>query len=119
MTDSGPRYLLQPDVLLPQQMHGRQRRHAVAECNLVSAVLQDAIDCYKKHAFALDFRGRRLFRETCEWVNSRSRMPFSFEHICEVLDLNSAYIRQGLERWREAEAERRAASTRRLDGTNS
>lgn len=119
MTDRRSPYLLQPDVLLPQQFHGRHRRHAVAEQNLMFAVLQDAVDHYKKHAFALDFRGRRLFRETCEWITSRDRAPFSFQHICEVLDLNPSYIRRGLERWREAEGERRAHAGERLDGTNS
>ncbi len=119
MSDRSSRYLLQPDVMLPLQYFARHRRQAVAERNLVFAVLQDAINCYQSYAFALDRHGQRLFRETEEWLASAERVPFSFEHICEVLDLDPSYLRTGLRRWREAEQERRSHAVQRLNGTNN
>ena len=118
MSDRGSPYLLQPDVLLPMQYLARHRRHAVAEQNLVFAVLQDAISCYQKHAFAPDRHGQRLYRETLEWLMSEERQPFTFEYICEVLNLNPEYLRKGLERWRDLEFGRRCSETERLNGTH-
>ncbi len=119
MSDQGLQYLLQPDVILPMQFDARHRRSGVAEHKLVFAVLQDAINMYQKYAFSLDRHGRRLFRETEEWVMSEERLPFSFAYICEVLDLNAGYLRVGLQRWREVELDRRSNPEQRLNGTDN
>lgn len=118
MSDRGSRYLLLPDVMLPLQFYPRHRRKAVAERNLVFAVLQDAINCYQSYAFATDRHGQRLFRETEEWLTSPETLPFSFEHICQVLDLDPNYLRAGLRRWRQAQEERRCHSPQRLNLTH-
>lgn len=74
------------------------------ERRLVLAILEEAVRSYQHYAFATNRRGRRLFRETCEWFEAREdSWIFSFENICHALDLDPEHIRSGLERWREAE----------------
>lgn len=61
------------------------------------AVLQDAIRCFQDYLLARDRKRERLFREAEEWFNKQeSDWLFSFETICEVLGLDSQYIRRGL-----------------------
>jgi len=114
--ERGLLHLLQPDVLLPAQYDARRRRPVQGEQRLVLAILEDAINCYRKHAFALDRHGQRLFRETEEWVMSDERVPFSFVYICEVLDIDIEYLRTGLRRWRAHDG---ATSQGRRNGTDN
>jgi hypothetical protein len=66
------------------------------------AVLEDAIDCYQKFAHARDPRGEQMFEEAREWVSSTDRgWLFSFENICDTLEINADYVRRGLREWRE------------------
>jgi hypothetical protein len=66
------------------------------------AVLEDAIDCYQKFAHARDPRGTQMFEEAREWVSSTDRSwLFSFENICDTLEINADYVRRGLREWRE------------------
>lgn len=102
--------LFEPDVLLPAQFFAAFRREGGLERErlLMLAVLEDAVDCYQKYAFARDPRGRQLFAEAREWVQSTDRSwLFSFENICELLGINADYVRAGLDRWRDREAEQR------------
>ncbi len=65
------------------------------------AVLEDAIDCFQKYAHSDDLRGQQLFDDSHEWIMSTERKwLFSFENICEIVDMNPGYIRDGLHRWR-------------------
>ena len=66
------------------------------------AVLEDAIDCFQKYAHTEDSRGKQLFAESYEWIMSPDKAwLFSFENICQIVDMNPDYIRQGLHRWRD------------------
>jgi hypothetical protein len=66
------------------------------------AVLEDAIDCYQKFAHARDPRGTQMFEEAREWVLSTDRSwLFSFENICDTLEINAGYVRRGLREWKE------------------
>ena len=96
--------LFEPDVLLPAQYFAAFRRSGGLERErlLMLAVLEDAIDCYQKYAHARDPRGRQMFEESREWVLSMDRAwLFSFENICETLEINADYVRRGLREWRE------------------
>jgi hypothetical protein len=96
--------LFQPDTLLPSQYFDRIRRRARydGERRLMIAILEDAIDVYRKQAGARDARGQQLFREAEEWVEDRDRSwLFSFENICDVLDLDAECLRGGLHAWKE------------------
>jgi hypothetical protein len=97
--------LFEPDTLLPSQFfaHFRGRGSAIrGEKRLMLAVLEDAVDCYQKFAFARETRGRELFSEAEEWLfSSDNSWVFAYENICETLELNADYIRRGLQEWRQ------------------
>jgi hypothetical protein len=107
--------LFEPDVLLPAQYFAAFRRSGGLERErlLMLAVLEDAIDCYQKYAHARDPPGSQLFDESKEWVHSSDRSwLFSFENICDTLEINADYVRRGLREWRELGL--RAARTQQL-----
>src|SRR5262245_29843309 len=91
--------LFTPDTLLPSQFFDRVRRRTEmdGERRLMVAVLEDALDVYRKQLTAHDGHGRQLFRDAEEWIeDTQADDLFSFENICDVLDLNAGYIRRGL-----------------------
>jgi predicted metal-dependent hydrolase len=97
-------YLLQPDSILPSQYFAALKRKAAnePERRLVIAVLQDAVDCYQKHFRARDRRARQLFIDAEQWITSEDRSwPFSFENVCDLLQINAEYLRRGLATWKE------------------
>jgi hypothetical protein len=97
-------HLLQPDTLLPSQYFAALRRKGAhePERRLVIAVLQDAVDCFQKHAAARDRKARQLYLDAEEWICSEDRSwPFSFENVCDLLQINSEYLRRGLMAWRD------------------
>jgi len=99
--------LFEPDTLLPAQYFAAFAREGglVRERRLMLAVLQDAVECYQKYALARDPRGRALFEDARDWIESSEReWPFSYENICEILGLNPEYIRRGLSRWHQEAA---------------
>ncbi len=94
--------LFEPDALVPVQFYANfgQGSAAYPERRLMLAVLQDALECYRKYAFARDSRGRQIFSEAREWIfSSDQRWWYSFENICEVLGFDSAYLRRQVEQW--------------------
>ena len=96
--------LFQPDTLLPSQFFDRARRRSEhdPERRLMIAVLEDAVDVYRKQAGTSDQRGQQLFCEAEEWIESTDRSwLFSFENICDVIDLDADYLRRGLHAWKE------------------
>jgi hypothetical protein len=96
--------LFEPDVLLPAQFFAAFRREGGLERErlLMLAVLEDAVDCYQKYAHARDPRGRQLFEESRDWVVSTDRSwLFSFENICDTLEICADYVRRGLRDWRD------------------
>ena len=74
------------------------------EEKLMLAVLADAIDDFKKHAFSKDQRGQKLFQEAEEWfLDKENEALYSFENICDTLGFHPDHIRKGLMAWKEAE----------------
>jgi hypothetical protein len=73
-----------------------------AEVRLIIAVLEEAVGCYRKHFLARDPKRRRLFQDAQAWLMSEDGdQPFSFEHVCDVVGLNPAYVRRLLCEWRD------------------
>ena len=73
------------------------------EERLMLAVLENAVEYFQKYVLARNPRGKQLFQEAEEWfLEKDSDGLFSFEYICETLQLHPDYIRQGLLRWKEA-----------------
>jgi hypothetical protein len=99
-------HLLQPDTLLPTQYFATLRRKGEhePERRLVIAVLQDAVDCFQKHMLSHDRKARQLFLDAEEWICSSDRSwPFAFENVCDLLQINTEYLRRGLLLWKERE----------------
>ena len=73
------------------------------EERLMLAVLESAVEDFQKYVLARNPRGKKLFQEAEEWfLEKDSDELFSFENICETLQLQPDYIRQGLMVWKEA-----------------
>lgn len=97
--------LFEPDILLPNQYFAafRRGRAVEGERRLMLAVLEDAVDSYRKYAMARDPREQACFLEAREWFFSTDRSwLFAFENICDVLEMNAEYLRTGLDKWRRA-----------------
>ena len=73
------------------------------EERLMLAVLESAVEDFQKYVLARKPRGKKLFQEAEEWfLEKNSDELFSFDNICETLQLHPDYIRQGLMVWKEA-----------------
>jgi hypothetical protein len=110
-TNTEDRYagFLQPDAMLPQQFFQslRMKGHADGERRLMIAVLEDAVNCFMKQLHATDPKARQLFLDAEEWITAEDRTWFfSFENVCDTLELNPEYLREGLLKWRSAERRR-------------
>ena len=94
---------ISPEVVLPGQFYAsvRNRRAGERERLLMLAVLEDAIVCYQRYSRARGPGARHLFEEAQEWLESRDRsVLFSFESICDTLEISAEYVRRGLREWR-------------------
>jgi hypothetical protein len=89
-----------PDLLLPSQYFAPRRVTAEGERRLLLAVLEEAIVCYQRNFLARQSEGRRLFRQSAEWLwDEQAAGPFSFPAVCAVLGLEPDYLRRELRRW--------------------
>jgi len=85
------------DILLPSQHFRAARKHS-PEQRLMIAVLHDALDCVEKYRGATDPQGRRIFQEAKQWLLAdETHWPYSFEHICAALDLDSGAVLRRLQ----------------------
>jgi hypothetical protein len=108
--------LFVPDTLLPSQFFATHRSPARSkpppECRLLVALLEDALECFRKYVRANSRAKRRLFAEAEQWIMGENRaqqsqadpaMPaFSFDYVCEVLNIEPDCLRDNLRRWRAA-----------------
>ena len=88
----------------PEQFYGPRPSLASGrpEAGLMRAVLADALGCFHKGLVHQGRRVQRLAREAEEWLFSDdARWAVSFVSICAVLGLEPAYLRRGLQRWRQ------------------
>ncbi|MCC6847178.1 MAG: hypothetical protein IT294_01660 [Deltaproteobacteria bacterium] len=113
MTDTSTedRYggFLQLDAMLPVQFFQalRSKGQSDGERRLVLAVLADAVNCFMKQLHATDPKARQLFADAEAWIAAEDRTWFfSFDNVCEMLQLNPEYVREGLFKWRAAERRR-------------
>ena len=109
MTDSAldERYsgVLAPDAMLPSQFFAglRRRTDLTGERRLMVAVLEDALHCFQKYVDSEDPKHRQLFAEAEEWIQTDNpTWFFSFRNVCDTLDLDADYVREGLLKWRAA-----------------
>ncbi len=80
------------------------RIHSQPECQLLWAVLKEAIETFMKHYPATTIRGQRLFHEAEQWIfQDDYNWLCSFINICHILELDPEYIRRGLINWRDTQ----------------
>lgn len=94
----------EPDILLAAQYFDRFQRKARLdpEKRLMLAVLEDVVFCFQKYILSREPRGRALFCEAEDWIlDEENDYIYSFWNSCEVLGLDSHYLRSGLLRWKE------------------
>jgi hypothetical protein len=113
--------LVEPDTMLPTQFFGALRRkiHMDGEHRLMVAILEDAVNCFQKQLFATDPKARQLFLDAEEWITATDQSWFfSFAHVCETLDLDPDYVREGLLKWKEAQLRQRGTAVASEAGTH-
>ncbi|MGH7793956.1 MAG: hypothetical protein ACREQ2_03500 [Candidatus Binatia bacterium] len=98
--------------------NGSRQHEVMGEYELVEAVLCAAIREYQEFAGLHTRHGERSFREVDRWFWADDHQwYFSFINVCEILNLEPAYIRTGLKMWRERiqQYPDSANQTRRVD----
>src|SRR5678816_3127091 len=89
---------LAPDsasAVLPIQFYPERREGG--EKALLRAVLDDALLCLVRNSRIDSDRGRRLVQEDLDWLNDpRDDYATAFVSICQTLDIDANYIRQGM-----------------------
>jgi hypothetical protein len=79
---------------------------------LILAVLEDAIACFQKYVLAQNEKEMNIFQEAEEWILKKNSDWFlSFENVCEILQLDPDYLRQGLMSWKEVQRKDRFVRT--------
>jgi hypothetical protein len=100
--------LFEPDTLLPiQYFEAMRKKHLLeGEKRLILSVLEDAVECFMKCIDSPTSKGQRLFRDADEWISLEDKhWVFSFDNVCEMLDINPDYMRRGLRQWKERKLE--------------
>ena len=84
-----------PDVILRSQFFEMVgTRSLSSEQRLMLAVLADAINILQDWRGSFSARKRRLFIEAARWVMARgSSVPFSFDNVCDALEISSEALR--------------------------
>ncbi len=95
--------ILEPDIMVPEQFFaGPRRGEERGEHRLMAAILDDAVLTYCMSQVARARGGWRAEREAGEWIESTDRSwIFSFERICDALDLDAECIRRGVRAWKQ------------------
>jgi len=90
--------LSQADIILPSQYFGSIGSVGLsAEQRLMLAVLVDAVNVLQSWRGAGSAHERRDFAEAAHWVNTRGTShPFSFDSVCDALEINSELLRSRL-----------------------
>jgi hypothetical protein len=112
-----PGKLFEPDALLMSQFYSttKQAFQTQPELRLMAAILEDAVatlitdprQCSKRQLRDFDDTTRWITHdEDCDWI-------FSFANVCEALDINPEYLRQGLTRKMNQIRELRSSRARR------
>ena len=95
--------VFQPEVLLPLQYYEtlRRSRQLESEKLLMFTVLRDAVENYMRYLNSSTRKGQTRFREAEEWIDRKDKLwLFSFDNVCEALDIDPDYMRRGLHQWK-------------------
>ena len=93
-------YSFEYAAILPEQCFADRHKCGEPIERLMFAVLNDAIRWYPTNVGMQRPHARRLFAETKEWLfRLPGDAPFSFESICEALQIDAPRLRLALLRW--------------------
>ena len=71
------------------------------EKQLLLAILEDALACYRKNIFARTAKKRTVYRDAEEWIFATDDERFlGFESVCGALGIEPSYLRRGLVEWK-------------------
>jgi hypothetical protein len=86
------------DIILPCQFFSESSTKSLnPEQRLMFAVLADAINILRRGNHLSSTRKRREFTEAAHWVLLRGDLwPFSFDNVCDGLNIDSDALRQRL-----------------------
>jgi hypothetical protein len=89
----------QIDIILPTQYFGALGSVGLSsEQRLMLAVLADAVNVLQSTRIG-NGRKRQAFAEAAQWVNTTgTNYPFSFDSVCDALDIDPEVLRSRL-RW--------------------
>lgn len=96
-------------LILPSQYNDLVRRRSPGfegERRLLWAVLQDAIDTYMANMRCATAKQRDEFEDVCGWFHAPEDQQgrlFSFETICDLLEIDACLLLKGIESIRERE----------------
>lgn len=101
------------DTIFPSRFFDRLRKARSPEKRLMAAILEDAVEVYRKHGTTRGRHERELLHEVGAWFASdEASYPFSFRHVCRELDVDAEWVRQVLARWRSYQHALRAGVPR-------
>ena len=90
-------------TVLPEQFYAnlRKRYHSDPQRRLMAAVLEDVVACLSVDPSRCSGRQRRDFDEAEDWINAPfdSDWIYSFSSVCEALEIDPGYRRNGLNQW--------------------
>ncbi len=90
--------IFMPEAVFPTQLQGRRNKEVWAGWRrLWWAVMEDALYCINTGTDDANKRTGRLAAEAWTWVDSDEMRITSFQWICQVLDLEPAAVRAGIQ----------------------
>jgi hypothetical protein len=101
--------VFQPEIMLPVQFYDllRRKHELQGEKLLMFAVLEDGVESYMKYLNSPTRKGQNRFHEAEEWIEREDKQwLFSFDNVCEALDIDPEYMRGGLIRWAKCQREK-------------
>ena len=102
------------DAVMPAQFYPARRGSASVEpiMRLMAGILIDAVRSFQRNFEAKSPSRRQEFREAHFWIfDDRGTGPFSFQSVCDSLEINSSGLRDGIVRWKR---DRRAGDKQRM-----
>jgi hypothetical protein len=95
-------------VVLPIQLVTPLRLKMNGVRRLMAAILTDGVESFCKTLGAASKKKQTAAAEASAWIFSDDRSGlFSFLNLCEALDMDPAYVRDGLRRWKDTHSHRR------------
>jgi len=93
---------LRADALMPAQFYPARRGSASIEpiMRLMGGILADAVRCVQRNFEAKSPSRRQEYREAKFWIfHDKGGGPFSFEDVCDALEIDSHRLRDLIIRW--------------------